>query len=73
MKNLILKSIAIAAVSCGNVSLQVPSGVEMEYKIDGPVKCAGEISEKSGLIQQDCELTPGDYTLRCIDSFGDGW
>ena len=37
MKNIILNSIAMVAVSCGNVSLQVPSGVEMEYEITGPV------------------------------------
>ena len=68
----ILNSIVLAVVSCGNVSLQVPSGVEMEYKIEGPVNCAGEIENKSGLVQQDCNLTPGQYTLRGIDSFGDG-
>ena len=73
MKNLILNCIAVASVYCGNVALQVPSGVEMEYKIKGPVNCEGEIADKAGLVQADCNLTPGSYELRCIDSFGDGW
>ena len=45
----------------------------MEYKINGPVECAGEVSDKNGLVPQDCLLTPGEYKLTCIDSFGDGW
>ena len=45
----------------------------MEYEISGPVECHAEIEGKSGLVEQDCKLTPGQYTLRCIDNFGDGW
>ena len=75
MKNIVLAAAAaISVVSAGNVFIQVPEGVEMEWKITGPVNCSGETEDgQKGNIDADCQLTPGSYTVKCMDSYGDGW
>ena len=35
--------------------------------------CSGDGYSNDQTSKQKCELTPGLYTLKCMDSEGDGW
>merc|ERR1719160_904776 len=35
--------------------------------------CSGGPYDWDSTVTEDCCLTAGEYTLECIDSFGDGW
>ena len=51
----------------------VKYGSEMSWSFNGPTECNGEDFSGTGWNERTCYVVPGDYNLRCIDSYGDGW
>ena len=53
-------------------------GSEIRYEItakaDGKVVCTGgPFSSNSDNVITNCQMTAGDYAVKCIDTYGDGW
>ena len=36
-------------------------------------ECSNSSSEDNSTAHSECCLPPGEYTLKCLDSYGNGW
>ena len=52
-------------------------GSEIRYEVvnkDKKTVCSGgPFSSNSDNVITDCQMTAGDYSVKCIDTYGDGW
>jgi hypothetical protein len=59
------------------VAMTVASyGSEISWKIhdsSGSLACSGGPYNNDSVYEESCHLSPGSYTLTCLDSYGDGW
>ena len=50
-----------------------PSEMSFTFYSSSSTSCDRDTYTLKGTWSRKCYLTPGDYTLSCIDSYGDGW
>ena len=50
-----------------------PGEMSFTFYSSSSTSCDRDNYTKKGTWSKKCYLIPGDYYLRCIDSYGDGW